>query len=108
MYCWGAAKRSQAAITELLLFRKSTGIIIRYVLPAFQRLCANGSFVYCQVRVFVKQQSCLFSLLRQNIFKGCFASEGKISAETILPFVEHDWLKWRCHVTSTLTKLCAC
>jgi len=27
MYCWEAAKRSQAAITELLLFRKSTGVI---------------------------------------------------------------------------------
>ena len=26
MYCWVAAKRSQAAITELLLFRKSTGL----------------------------------------------------------------------------------
>jgi len=29
MYCWEAAKRSQVAITELLLFRKSTGVILR-------------------------------------------------------------------------------
>jgi len=34
MYCWEAAKRSQVAITELLLFRKSTGVILRDALPA--------------------------------------------------------------------------
>jgi len=28
-----------------------------------------------------------------------------MSAETILPFVEHDWLKWSCHVTSTIFKV---
>jgi len=37
MYCWEAAKKSQAAITELLLFRKSTGVILRDALPALQR-----------------------------------------------------------------------
>jgi len=55
VYCWEAAKRSQAAITELLLFRKSTGVILRDALPALQRLCANGPFEDCQVRMFVKQ-----------------------------------------------------
>jgi len=54
MYCWEAAKRSQAATTELLLFRKSTGVILRDALPALQRLCANGPFEDCQVRMFVK------------------------------------------------------
>ena len=57
MYCWESAKRSQAAITELLLFRKLTGVIIRDALPALQRLCANGPFDDCQVRMFVKQRA---------------------------------------------------
>jgi len=55
MYCWEAAKRSQAAITELLLFRKSTGAILHDALPALQRLCAYGPFEDCQVRMFAKQ-----------------------------------------------------
>jgi len=59
MYCWEAAKRSQAAITKLLLFRQSTGVILRDVLPALQRLCANGPFEDCQVRMFVKQRALL-------------------------------------------------
>jgi len=49
--------------------------------------------------------SCLFCLLRQNISKGYFAFWGKISAETIVPFVEHDWLKWTYRVTSTIKKV---
>ena len=57
MYCWEAAKKSQATITELLLFRKSTGVILRDALPSLQRLCANGSFEDCQVRMFVKQHA---------------------------------------------------
>jgi len=57
MYCWEAAKRSQATITELLLFHKATGIILRDALPALQRLCANGLFEDCQVRMFVKQRA---------------------------------------------------
>ena len=57
MYCWEAVKRSQVAITELLLFRKSTGIVLRDALPASQRLCANGPFEDCQVRMFVKQRT---------------------------------------------------
>jgi len=56
MYCCEAAKKSQAAITELLLFRKSTGVILQDALPALQRLCANGPFEDCQVRMFVKQR----------------------------------------------------
>jgi len=55
MYCWEAAKRSQAAITELLLFRKSTSVILRDALPALQRLCANEQFEDCQVRMFARQ-----------------------------------------------------
>jgi len=55
MYCWEAAKNSQVAITELLLFRKSTGATLRDALPASQRLYANGPFKDCQVRMFVKQ-----------------------------------------------------
>ena len=46
---------SQAAITELLLFRKSTGIILRDALRDLQRLCANGPFGDYQVRMFAKQ-----------------------------------------------------
>ena len=38
-------------------------------------------------------QSCLFCLQRKNISKGYFAFWGKVTAETILPSVEHDWLK---------------
>jgi len=57
VYCGEAAKRSQAAITKLLLFRKSTGVILRDALPALQRLCANGPFEDCQVRMFVKQRA---------------------------------------------------
>jgi len=69
MYCWEAEKRSQAAITELLLFCKSTGVILRDALPALQRLCANGTFEDCQVRMFVKQpnrqlQQLLYLLLK--------------------------------------------
>jgi len=58
MYCWEAAKRSQAVITELLLFRKSTGVILRDAVPALQRLCANRPFEDCQVRTFVKHAHC--------------------------------------------------
>jgi len=55
MYCWEAAKGLQVTITELLLFRKSTGVILRDAFPASQRLCANGPFEDCQVQMFVKQ-----------------------------------------------------
>jgi len=57
VYCWEVGKRSHAVITELLLFRKSTGVILRDALPASQRLCANGPFEDCQVRMFVKQRA---------------------------------------------------
>jgi len=57
MYFWEAAKRSQVTITELLLFRKSTGVVLRDALPASQRRCANGPFEDCQVRMFVKQRA---------------------------------------------------
>jgi len=63
MYCWEAAKRSQAAITELLLFRKSTDVILRDALPALQRLCVNGPVEDCQVRMFVKQPNRLLQKL---------------------------------------------
>ena len=66
IYCWEAAKRSQAAITELLLFRKSTGIILRDALPALKGFALTGhlktakceclwSSGHCQVRMFAKQ-----------------------------------------------------
>ena len=48
---------SQAAITELRLFRKSTGVVLRDALPASQRLCANGPLEDCQVRMFAKQRA---------------------------------------------------
>jgi len=57
LYCWEAAKRSHAAITELLLFGKSTGVILRDALPGSQRLCVNEPFEDCQVRMFVKQRA---------------------------------------------------
>ena len=57
MYCWEAAKKSQATITELLLYRKSTGVILRDASPALERLCTNGPFEDCQiVWMFVKQR----------------------------------------------------
>ena len=56
MYCWEAAKTSQVAITELLLFGKSTGVILRDAFPALERLCGNGPFEDCKVRMFVKQR----------------------------------------------------
>jgi len=55
VYCWQAAKRSNAATTELLLFRKPMGVILRDALSGSQRLCANGPFENCQVRIFLKQ-----------------------------------------------------
>ena len=65
MHCWEAAKISQAAIIELLLFRKSTGVIPRDALPASQRHSANGSFEDCQVRMFeearIAKCECLWS-----------------------------------------------
>jgi len=77
MYCWEAAKKSQAAITELLLFRKSTGVILRDALPALQRhkgFALTGhlktakceclwSSAHCQVRMFMKQQNRRFQQL---------------------------------------------
>ena len=51
----GSNKKSQATITELLLFCKSAGVILRDALLSLQRLCANGSFEDCQVWMFVKQ-----------------------------------------------------
>ena len=55
MYCWEAAKNSQAAITELLLYRKSTGVILRDAFPALERLFTNGPFEDCRERMFAKQ-----------------------------------------------------
>ena len=63
MYCWEAAKRSQVAITELLPFRKSTGVIRRDALLASQKLCTNGSFEDCEVRMCVKQPNRLLQQL---------------------------------------------
>ena len=57
MYCWEAAKKSQVVITEIMLFRKSTGVIRRDALLASQRLCTNGSFEDCPVRMFMKQRA---------------------------------------------------
>ena len=51
-----AAKNSQAAITELLLYNKSLYVILRNVFPALQRLCTDGPFEDCKVRMFVKQR----------------------------------------------------
>jgi len=78
MYCWEAAKTSQVAITELLLFGKSTGVILRDALPVSQRLCANGPFEDCQVRMFVKQRA----LPSANVFE---------AAEQMAPAVTCCW-----------------
>ena len=56
IYCWEAAKNSQAAITELVLYRKSTVVILRDAFPALERFCTDGPFEDCQVRIFVKQR----------------------------------------------------
>jgi len=63
MYCLEAAKRSQVAITELLPFRNSTGVIRRDALLASQRLCTNGSIEDCQEQMFVKQPNRLLQQL---------------------------------------------
>jgi len=42
MYCWEAAKRSPVAIAELLLYRKSTGVILRDALPASKSFALTG------------------------------------------------------------------
>ena len=66
MYCWEAAKRSPVAIAELLLYRKSTGVILRDALPASKSFALTGrlktakceclwSRANCQVRMFLKQ-----------------------------------------------------
>jgi len=57
LYCWEAAKNSQAAITELLLYSKSTGVILRDAFPTLEGLCTNGPFEDRQVRMFVKQRA---------------------------------------------------
>jgi len=57
LICIVGKQQKQAAITELLLFRKSTGVILRDTLPAWQRICANGPFEDCQVRMFLKQRA---------------------------------------------------
>jgi len=75
MYCWEAAKNSQAAITELLLFRKSTGVILRDAFPALERLCTNGRFEDCEVRMIVKQRA----LPCANVCEaGLIANENKV------------------------------
>ena len=66
MYCWEAAKNSQAAITELVLFRKSTGVILRDAFPVPERLCTNGPFEDCQVRMIVKQRIAMCECLRSR------------------------------------------
>jgi len=38
-------------------FHKSTGVVLRDALPASQRLCANGPFEDCQMRMFLKQRA---------------------------------------------------
>jgi len=67
LYCWEAAKTSHVAITELLLLRDA--------LPGSQRLCANGPFEDCEVRMFVKQRA----LLCANV---CEAAEQAAPAVT--------------------------
>ena len=70
MYCWEAVKISQAAITELLLFRKSTGAILSDASPFLPhkgfaltvrlktaKCECLWSSANCQVRMFLKQQN---------------------------------------------------
>ena len=49
-----------------------------------------------------KQLADLFFWPPEAIRCSSFAFRGKISAEIILLVVEHDRLKWSCHVTSTI------
>ena len=41
---------------ELLLYSKSTGVILRDAFPALERPCTDGPFEDCKVRMFVKQR----------------------------------------------------
>ena len=52
----GSSKKFTFAITEILLYRKSTGVILRDAFPALQRLCTNGPFEDCKVQMCVKQR----------------------------------------------------
>ena len=52
----GSSEKFTIAFTELLLYRKSTGVILRDAFPALERLCVNGPFEDCKVRMFVKQR----------------------------------------------------
>ena len=40
----GKQQKIHKPITELLLFRRSTGVILRDAFPALERLCCNGPF----------------------------------------------------------------
>jgi len=73
--------------------------------PAHNRPWTEEIFSFSNHGLLKNWQTPLFCLLRQNIFHGYFAFRGKISAVTILPFVEHDWLKWSCDVASTIYKV---
>ena len=52
----GSSKKITIAMNELLLYRKSTGVILRDAFPALERLCTDGPFEDCKVRMFVKQR----------------------------------------------------
>ena len=52
----GKQRKFTIAITELLLYRKSTGVILRDASPALEGLCTDGAFEDCKVRMFVKQR----------------------------------------------------
>jgi len=91
----GSSKNSQAAITELLLYRKSTGVILRDAFPALERLCTNRPFEDCKVRMFVKQRQ-THSWSSYLPGKKYYYPKGKI-VKSLRHYVLSQWKRfWLC------------
>jgi len=68
---WEAAKIHKP---RSLFCRKSTGVILRDAFPALQRLCANGPFEDCQVRMIVSSEHCHVLLFAKQCRKHGWSS----------------------------------
>jgi len=111
VYCWQAAKRSNAATTELLLFRKPMGVILRDALSGSQRLCANGPFENCQVRIFLKQPNRwlqqLLGVENKTILQQLKLSTLCMMFHLTLTFYpHHTGMRSQMHYTNGLFEIC--
>ena len=57
MYCWEAAKKNTSGNHWTTAFSQINRCYSSRCIPASQRLCANGPFEDCLVRMFVKQHA---------------------------------------------------